>query len=104
MFIGNPEIANVQAPGEGTSKDVLFVFGRAPGKTTLYAIDVDGHVALSQTVEVTGPKTVRVMRGKASYIWSEVHADPAQAQEDAPKLADLPAGSSVTIPVGGGGK
>jgi len=98
VFIANPEIANVQAPGEGTAKDVLFVFGRAPGKTTLYAIDIDGHVALSQTVEVTGPKTVRVMRGGTSYIWSETH-EPAH--EGAPNLADLPAGSSVTVPVGG---
>jgi pilus assembly protein CpaC len=97
VFVANPEIANVQAPGEGTAKDVLFVFGRAPGKTTLYAIDTDGHVALNQTVEVTGPKTVRVMRGNTSSVWSEVH-------EQAPTLADLPPGSSVTMPAGGGAK
>ena len=96
VFIANPDIANVQAPAEG-SKDVFFVFGRAPGRTTLYAIDVDGHVALNQTVEVTGPRTVRVMRGGTSYVWSETHE---QAHEGEP----LPAGSSVTIPAGGGAK
>jgi hypothetical protein len=68
VFIANPEIANV-----------------------------DGHVALNQTVEVTGPKTVRVMRGSTSSVWSET-------QEHAPTLADLPAGSSVTVPAGGGAK
>ena len=92
VFIANPDIANVQTPDQG-SKDVVFVFGKAPGKTTLYAIDIDGHVALSQTVEVTGPRTVRVMRGSTSYIWSEAH-------EHAPNLSDLPAGSTVTMPVG----
>src|SRR6185369_16971152 len=61
VFIANPDIANVQVPDQG-KKDVLFVFAKAPGKTTLYAIDTDGRVALSQTVEVTGPRTVRVMR------------------------------------------
>jgi len=92
VFIANPDIANVQTPDQG-GKDVLIVFGKAPGKTTLYAIDIDGHVALNQTVEVTGPKTVRVMRGNTSYVWSEAH-------EHAPNLADLPTGSTVTMPVG----
>jgi len=92
VFIANPDIANVQVPDQG-KKDVLFVFAKAPGKTTLYAIDTDGRVALSQTVEVTGPRTVRVMRGNTSYTWSETH-------EHAPNLADLPAGSTVTMPAG----
>jgi len=94
VFIANPDIANVQVPDQG-NKDVLFVFAKAPGKTTLYAIDADGRVALSQTVEVTGPRTVRVMRGNTSYTWSEAH-------EHAPNLADLPAGSTVTMPAGAG--
>ena len=93
VFIANPDIANVQTPDQG-SKDVVLVFGKSPGKTTLYAIDIDGHVAISQTVEVTGPRTMRVMRGSTSYIWSEAH-------EHAPNLADLPTGSTVTMPVGG---
>jgi len=92
VFIANPDIANVQVPNQA-NKDVFFVFAKAPGKTTLYAIDTDGRVALSQTVEVTGPRTVRVMRGNTSYIWSEAH-------EHAPNLADLPAGSTVTMPAG----
>ena len=92
VFIANPDIANVQTPDQG-SKDVVLVFGKSPGKTTLYAIDIDGHVAISQSVEVTGPRTMRVMRGSTSYIWSEAH-------EHAPNLADLPTGSTVTMPVG----
>lgn len=92
VFIANPDVANVQTPDQG-GKDMLLVFGKAPGKTTLYAIDTAGQVALSQTVEVTGPKTVRVMHGTKSEIWSEAH-------EHATNLSDLPAGSTVTMPVG----
>lgn len=92
VFVANPDIANVQVPSEG-SRDVFFVFGKAPGKTALYAIDTNGRVALNQVVEVTGPRTVRVMRGNTSYIWSEAH-------DHAPNLADLPAGSTVTMPAG----
>jgi Flp pilus assembly secretin CpaC len=92
VFIANPDIANVQIPEQG-DKDLIFVLGKTAGKTTLYAVGVDGRVALSQTVEVTGPKTVRVMRGNTSYVWSEAH-------EHAPNLADLPTGSTVTMPAG----
>jgi Flp pilus assembly secretin CpaC len=92
VFIANPDIANVQIPDQG-GKDLIFVFGKTAGKTTLYAIDIDGRVALSQTVEVTGPKTVRVMRGSTSYVWSEAH-------EHALNVADLPTGSTVTMPAG----
>jgi len=92
VFIANPDVANVQIPDQG-AKDKIFVFGKAAGKTTLYAVADDGSVALSQTVEVTGSKTVRVLRGSKSEIWSEAH-------EHAPNLADLPTGSTVTMPVG----
>jgi len=92
VFIANPDIANVQIPEQG-SKDLIFVLGKTAGKTTLYAVGDDGRVAVSQTVEVTGPKTVRLMRGNKSEIWSEAH-------EHAPNLADLPTGSTVTMPVG----
>jgi Flp pilus assembly secretin CpaC len=92
VFIANPDIANVQIPEQG-DKDLIFVLGKTAGKTTLYAVGTDGHVAVSQTVEVTGPKTVRVMRGSTSYIWSEAH-------EHAPNVSDLPAGSTVTMPAG----
>jgi len=92
VFIANPDIANVQIPDQG-SKDLIFVLGKTAGKTTLYAVGDDGRVAVSQTVEVTGPKTVRVMRGNKSEIWSEAH-------EHAPNLTDLPTGSTVTMPAG----
>jgi len=92
VFIANPDIANVQVPEQG-SKDLIFVFGKTAGKTTLYAVDADGRVALSQTVVITGPKTVRVMRASKSETWSEAHEHPTN-------LSDLPAGSSVTMPVG----
>jgi Flp pilus assembly secretin CpaC len=92
VFIANPDIANVQIPEQG-DKDLIFVLGKTAGKTTLYAVGIDGRVALSQTVEVTGPKTVRVMRGNKSEIWSEAH-------EHALNVSDLPTGSTVTMPAG----
>lgn len=90
VFIANPDVANIQVPEQG-DKDKVFVFGKAAGKTTLYAVAVDGSVALNQAVEVTGPRTVRVMRANKSEIWSEAH-------EHATNLSDLPTGSTVTMP------
>ena len=93
VFVANPDVANVQVPDQG-NKDLIFVFGKAPGKTSLYAIGSDGSVVLSETVEVRGPRTVRVLRAHKSETWSEAHEHPTN-------LSDLPAGSTVTMPVGG---
>lgn len=95
VFVANPDIASVQVPTEGAAgKNLVYVFAKVPGKTTLFALGEDGEIMLSRTVEVPGPRTVRVLRGgHAPEIWTEAH-------EQQPRLSDLPAGSSVTMPVG----
>ena len=92
VFVANPDIASVQVPT--AEKNLVYVFAKAPGKTTLFALGEDGEIMLSRTVEVPGPRTVRVLRGThAPEIWTEAH-------EPSPRLSDLPAGSSVTMPAG----
>lgn len=95
VFVANPDIASVQVPTEApAAKNLVYVFAKTPGKTTLFALGEDGEIMLSRVVEVPGPRTVRVLRGShAPEIWTETH-------EQSPRLADLPAGSSVTMPVG----
>ena len=93
VFVANPDIASVQVPTEAPgAKNLVYVFAKAPGKTTLFALGEDGEIMLSRAVEVPGPRTVRVLRGSKSEIWTEAH--------DRPSLDDLPKGSAITMPVG----
>jgi pilus assembly protein CpaC len=50
VFVANPEIADVQAPSNGAS---FFVFGKAPGRTSVFALGADGKPMVSYSVEVT---------------------------------------------------
>ena len=50
VFVANPEIADVQAPTNGAS---FFVFGKAPGRTSVFALGADGKPMVSYSVEVT---------------------------------------------------
>jgi Pilus formation protein N terminal region len=96
VFIAGPDIANVQVP-ENT-RNLIYVFAKAPGRTTLYALGDSGEVVLSRAVDVVGPKTVRVLRGVLKpEIWSVAHGEPTGSGQN---ISDLPPGSSVTIPVG----
>jgi pilus assembly protein CpaC len=49
VFIANPEIADVSVQ----SPRLVYVFGRRPGETTLYAIDGEDNVILGQRVLVS---------------------------------------------------
>ena len=49
VFIANPEIADVQVK----SNRVIYVFGKAQGETTFYALDKDDRTLFSSTVAVT---------------------------------------------------
>ncbi len=49
IFVAEPEIASYQVVGE----DKLFVFGRMPGKTTLFALDGTGTPVYSATLDVS---------------------------------------------------
>jgi pilus assembly protein CpaC len=51
VFIADPAIADVQL----ANSDHVFVFGKKAGRTTLYAVDADGVLIKSTTVEVNNP-------------------------------------------------
>jgi pilus assembly protein CpaC len=96
VFVANPDVADVQIPTQG-GRNLIYVYGKKAGRTSLYALGDDGQVAMSREVNVTGPRTVRVLRGQKEQIWSEVHGEPTNSGTN---IADLPAGSTVSVPVG----
>ncbi len=49
VFIADPDIADVQVK----SPRLIYVFGKKPGETTLYAVDAQEQVLLSRTISVT---------------------------------------------------
>ncbi|MBL8698379.1 MAG: type II and III secretion system protein family protein [Alphaproteobacteria bacterium] len=49
VLVANPDIADVQAPTATT----LMVFGRKPGRTSIYALGASGQALASLTVRVT---------------------------------------------------
>ena len=49
VFVANPEIADIDVK----SPTLVYVFGRAPGETTLFAVDANERVVLDQSVVVT---------------------------------------------------
>ncbi|PCI58837.1 MAG: hypothetical protein COB37_12395 [Kordiimonadales bacterium] len=49
VFIANPEIADIQVK----SARVIYIFAKAPGETTFYALDKDDRTLFSTTVRVT---------------------------------------------------
>ncbi|WP_373086966.1 type II and III secretion system protein family protein [Sneathiella sp.] len=49
VFIGNPELADVQIQ----SPTIIYVFGKATGNTNLFALDKQGRVLLNSPVSIT---------------------------------------------------
>ena len=49
VFVANPEIADIDVK----SPTLVYVFGRSPGETTLFAVDANEKVVLDQSVVVT---------------------------------------------------
>ncbi|MBL4639394.1 MAG: pilus assembly protein N-terminal domain-containing protein, partial [Kordiimonadaceae bacterium] len=49
VFIANPDVADVQVK----SNRVIYIFGKAQGQTTFYALDKDDNTLFSTTVSVT---------------------------------------------------
>ena len=69
IVIGNPLIADAALQGGG----LLVVTGKGYGATNLLALDRDGKVIMSKTVQVGGPggeDLVVVYRGVARETWS----------------------------------
>ncbi len=51
IFIADPNIADIQAPSNTT----IFMFGKRPGKTTLFALDENGNKIISHNIIVFQP-------------------------------------------------
>ncbi len=49
VFVANPEIADVNVK----SPQLIYVFGQAPGETTLFAVDANDNVIANITLEVS---------------------------------------------------
>lgn len=49
VFVANPEIADIDVK----SPTLVYVFGKAPGETTLFAVDAGDNIVLDQSVVVT---------------------------------------------------
>jgi pilus assembly protein CpaC len=96
VFVANTAIADVEIPPLG-NRNLIYVYGKKSGKTSIYALGDDGQVAISREVNVTGPRTVRVLHGQREQVWSEVHGEPTNSGTN---IADLPAGTTVSVPVG----
>ena len=52
VFVANPEIADVPASGDGSS---LFLFGKAPGSTSVIALSAGNQPLVTYQVTVTPP-------------------------------------------------
>ncbi len=51
IFVADPEIADIQVP----ANDRVFVIGKAPGRTALFALDAEGEPILSLPISVIRP-------------------------------------------------
>src|SRR3954471_19536139 len=70
VFVANPEIADVQAPANGAS---FFVFGKAAGRTSVFALGADGKPMVSYSVEVT--HSLGDLKRRLTSQLSDVQAD-----------------------------
>jgi pilus assembly protein CpaC len=52
VFVANPEVADVQASGDGSS---LFLFGKTPGSTSVVALSAGNQPLVTYRVTVTPP-------------------------------------------------
>jgi len=69
VFIANPEIADVQVK----SNRVIYIFGKAQGETTFYALDKDDNTLFSSTINVT--RNVSALRGAYKQMLPGVPID-----------------------------
>ncbi len=74
VFIANPDIADVQVKTGGS----IYVFGKKPGETVLYAVDEQDRVLLNTIVLVTHP-TGRVVGNVASNVNTAMGSTGIQA-------------------------
>lgn len=100
VFISNPDIVSTQVPTEQGRRDLVYIFAKKSGSTALYVLDQDGQVILTKTVDVPS-REVRVVRGGKTSTWTpELGDSSSNSSPSGGSLSDLPAGSSVNIPIG----
>ena len=80
VFVANPEIADVQASGDGSS---LFLFGKAPGSTSVIALSAANQPLATYRVTVTQPISGLKQRLSTELpdhrVTVELHADVAHS-------------------------
>lgn len=66
IFVADQKIADVQL--NSSNAHFIYVFGKKPGTTVLYAQDAAGHIILNNAVVVaTPPQPVTIIRGAQLY-------------------------------------
>ena len=107
VFVANPEIADVQASSDGAS---LFLFGKAPGSTSVIALSAANHPVATYRVTITPPisdlkkrlaadlpdNRVSVELTPSALILSGEVASPVQAQHAA-EIAKTYLGKDQTV-------
>ncbi len=98
VFVGNPELADVQVQ----SPTVIYVFAKKPGKTNLFALDKDGQVLLNSPVtirhdvaslqqalqDIDPKRTIKAISMKEGIILTG-RVPTSNMAEDARRLAEL---------------
>jgi Flp pilus assembly secretin CpaC len=97
MFIAGPDIADIQP---GSRPDLIYIFGKKSGKTSLYATDTNGDVILNKVIEVFEPEPilVKVMRdSKKTEIWMPKLDPQSQTQTQAEQPSESYVKQDITV-------
>ncbi|PHQ69609.1 MAG: pilus assembly protein [Sneathiella sp.] len=106
VFIGNPELADVQVQ----SPTIIYVFGKGTGSTNLFALDSKGRVLLNSPVTIThdvtslneslttiSPNGGLMARSTPTGIMLTGNVKTAAQAEDARRMADLYLGGGTVF-------
>lgn len=106
VFIGNPELADVQVQ----SPTIIYVFGKGTGSTNLFALDAKGRVLLNSPVTITHDVTSlnESLEGISAYGGLQARSTPtgimltgrvrtAAEAEDANRMAALYLGGGTVF-------
>lgn len=106
VFVANPEIADVQAKTAGT----LYIYGKSPGETVLYAVGANDNVLMNSRVivrhnlvglkesltNITPGSNIEVSTSNTSVVLSG-QVTNAQQVEDARRMAVQFAGDAKNV-------
>ena len=82
IMVANPEIASYQVPTPGS----VFVFAKAPGTTTLYALDADDEVI--SAIRLVSTRSSVALQRLSEQIANEIPGS---------KVEFIPSGSSIIV-------